>query len=380
MKRTMLVTIDYPPMFGGVANYWANLNKNLPGQDLVVLAPEADDSLDFDQHQNYIIYRKNLMNKWCAFCPEWLPILRETYRLIKMEKIQKLIVTHVLPVGTVALILKKLFNIPYIVSFHGLDAALAGVTKRKFWLTKKIIKNAESIVSNSQSTLNILKKIDPQVAEKTEIIYPCANIQYEKVTEGRLQNFRNLFNLHGKSLILCVGRFIKRKGQDKLIAAMEKVVEKVPNAYCILVGQGPEQDSLQRLVGSYGLEDHVIIFDDILDFELPVLYESCEVFVMPSRILKNGDIEGFGIVYLEANLYGKPVVAGNEGGATEAVADRKSGILVDPHNPTEIADALIILLSDKEKAEEMGEYGKSRAMEKFTWEKQAEKLVRLIDK
>ena len=118
MKKTLLVTIDFPPKFGGVANYWAKLAKHMPSKDFVVLAPDFDNALDFDMKQGYLIYRKRLLSQKVWIWPKWLPILIETWRLIKMEDIKKIIVTHVLPVGTVALFIKKMLNIPYVVSLH----------------------------------------------------------------------------------------------------------------------------------------------------------------------------------------------------------------------------------------------------------------------
>ena len=221
MQKTLLITIDFPPMFGGVANYWANLAKNLVCDNLVVLASEYNNSLDFDIKQNYLIYRKNLISKNKWLWPKWLPLLYYTFKLVRQEKIKKIIVAHVLPTGIVALILKKLLNISYVVSVHGLDIALARSIKRKSWIMKKIIQNADTVIANSNYSLELLKTSCKVELNSFEIVYPCPNIVDDKliVDEREINNLKQKYNLQNKKIILTVGRLVKRKGHDKVIGA-----------------------------------------------------------------------------------------------------------------------------------------------------------------
>jgi len=380
MKRTLLVTIDFPPMVGGVANYWANLCRELPSDDLVVLAEEYDGSIDFDIHQGYLIYRKNLISRSEWLWPKWLPLFFCTLKMIKQEKIKKLIVAHILPTGTVALIIKKLFHIPYIVSVHGLDISLSQVSEKKRRLTKRIMSGAESIMANSEYTKGLLLKYNLCSAEKVEVVYPCSNIQDQKVPQKIKENLIARNNLIDKKVILTVGRLIERKGHDKLIQALPLVLEKVPNLFYISVGDGPQKKYLQEQVDALKLNDKTNFYYDVLDYELPAFYDLSDVFIMPCRELTNGDIEGFGIVFLEAGMYDKPVIGGRSGGAVEAVEQGVNGLLVDPNSINEIAQALISLLTNNEKAKTLGQQGHKRVIDKFNWQEQGKKIIEIVNK
>jgi len=370
--------MDFAPMFGGVANYWTNLNHFFPSDNFVVLAPEYDNSLDFDIKQNYLIYRKNLLtkNKWVW--PKWLPLLFETIKLVRQEKIEKIIVANVLPVGTVAYIIKKFFRIPYIVSVHGLDIALPQAHTRKNRLMKKILNEAEHIITNSNFTKELLMKLECCGADSVIIVYPCANINFEKPRQNILDTLAN-GKLKDKKIILTVGRLIERKGQDKVIQSMPMILKECPDAVYVIVGQGKQLKYLKELVSMLNLDEEVLFFCDVMNYELPGFYESADIFIMPSRRLENGDIEGFGIVYLEANYYGKPVIGGKSGGAVEAVEHDVNGLLVDPLSINEISGAIVELLKNPEKANRLGETGRLRVAKKFNWFEQAKKVIDILN-
>lgn len=369
-------------MFGGVANYWANLCRCLPAEDLVVLAPEYDNSLDFDIKQNYLIYRKNLLtkNKW--LWPKWLPFLFSAFWAVRREKIQKVIVAQVLPGGTIAYILKKHYKIPYIVSFHGLDIAFAKQHKRKLRLMKKIISQAQKIIVNSEFTKNKILELGACAEDKIEIIYPCPNIKMP-VLSSKYQQLKeeiiSSHNLKDKKILLTVGRLVERKGHDQVLQALAQIIKKIPKLMYLIVGNGPQKKKLKELIAKNNLSDNVKLLDDVMDYELPVYYNLCDVFIMPSRQLANGDVEGFGIVYLEANTFGKPVIAGKSGGAVEAVKHNYNGLLVDPKNLNDIAQAVVSLLENPQKAVILGQNGKKRVAEVFCWRNQAVSLLKILD-
>lgn len=379
MLKTLLATIDFPPQFGGVANYWANLIRLLDKERIIVLAPECDNSLDFDIEQNYLIYRKNLISKKTWLWPKWLPLLIEMYHVVRSEKIQKVIVTHVLPVGTVAYLIKKTLDVPYIISLHGLDLALSKQNKWKHWLVKKILQNADHLIVNSEFTGNLLINFDSRVQKKTIVVYPCQNVNFEICDQGKTKAFLEKNDLVNKKIILTIGRLIERKGQDLVIEAMLKVLEKVPAAIYLIVGQGERLNFLRGKVKLLGLTDQIKFFTDALDSELPLFYETSKLFVMPCRELDNGDVEGFGIVFLEANVYGKAVIAGRSGGAIEAVEHELNGLLVDPKNVDEIAQAVVSLLENEERADRLGDQGRRRVEKKFNWKIQAKKLNEILE-
>jgi phosphatidylinositol alpha-1,6-mannosyltransferase len=378
MMRTMLVTLDFPPQCGGVAVYWANLCRQLDGGNLTVLAPEGASTFEFDVKQKYLIYRRRLLSAERWLWPKWLPLLYYMWKCVKQAGAEQIIVAHVLPTGTAAYILKKLAGVPYVVSAHGLDIALTRACARKLFLTKLILKNAKAIIANSEFTRHELLKFNGVVPEKVSVVYPCPNSVGTAPEAVALTEFIKKYDLGGKKIILTVARLIERKGHDKVISAMPQILRACPNAIYLIVGHGAERQKLEALAERGGVRKQVFFFPDILDSELPFFYLAADVFVMPSRLLENGDVEGFGIVYLEANAYGKPAIAGLCGGAVEAVEHNVNGLLVDSENANEIAQAIISLLINENRARELGERGRRRVEEKFNWAEQARRLAGLI--
>lgn len=378
MRRTLLLTMDFPPMRGGVAAYWANLVRYFPCDDLVVLAPEYDNSLDFDIKQNYLIYRRNILSKKEWLWPKWLPFFFHAWRLARREKIKYIIVGQVLPGGTIAMLLKRLLKIPYAVSFHGLDIALAQNSSRKRALLERIIRHADRLIVNSKFTCREVEKLAVAQKKPIKVVYPCPNTRKGIIDEALYQKTLKEYHLKGKKVLLSVGRLIERKGHDKVLQALPSVIKTVPDVMLLIVGRGAYLHELENLARKYRVEHYVQFLQEVMNDELSCLYHACDVFVMSSRQLANGDVEGFGIVYLEANTFGKPVIAGASGGAVEAVKHMVNGLLVQPTNTNELAQAMISLLTNKQKAEILGAQGAKRVEEKFSWQVQANRLIEFL--
>lgn len=395
MKKTLLITLDFAPMVGGIATYWSNLCRNLPREDIVVLAPEAASSLDFDMRQPYLIYRYNLL--WPAsperkrgeqgqwIWPKWLPFLRHAWKICCQENIQQIVVGQILPGWTIALILKLFLRIPYIVSFHGMDIIRCGLPRRwqgrKKWLAKKILANADGIITNSEFTMGLVQRFTTKLPEQQIVVYPCPNenvILMPRAAE-LLARRLGLDKFANKRVLLTVGRLVERKGHDKVISALQFLRDKYPDLVYLIVGRGQNQSKLERMIQDENLSDCVYLFTKVRDEELPLFYELANIFIMPSRELPDGDVEGFGIVYLEAALCGKPVIAGKSGGVSEAVEHNKTGLLVDPEDVGDIVKAISKLLDDGQFADLLGQRANARTRREFQWAKQAEKLVKILE-
>lgn len=372
-KKCLLITTDFPPDFGGVANYWANLSTEIAQKvgesNYFVLAPENEKSDLFDVQQNYIIFRKKLLG---GFWPKWRPIIFHALKIIKQKKINHVFVTQILPVGTIALILMVFCKITYSVSVHGLDLAWTQKSTRKKFLTKLILKYASQIIVNSKFTLEKIKNIDFNLLTKAVIIYPCPN--YQQTENINCQEFLQKNEWQNKKIILSVGRLVERKGFDLMIKAMPKVLAEVPDAIYLIYGKGQDENRLRDLINKNSLQDKVFLITDENKEVISNYFANCQIFVMPCRELKNGDVEGFGIVYLEANLFGKPTIAGNSGGASEAVIDGQTGLVISPNDENALAEKVIFLLQNADLAKKMGEAGRQRVLQEFTWGGQAEKI------
>jgi len=173
--------------------------------------------------------------------------------------------------------------------------------------------------------------------------------------------------------LLTVARLVPRKGHKAVLEAIRKLLPEIPNLVYLIAGTGPEEEKLRQLTAEWNLHDAVRFSGFVKDEDLPAYYNACDVYVMPNSEEK-GDVEGFGMVFLEANACGKAVVGGRSGGAAEAVIEGKTGRLVDPHNPQELADVLDVLLKNEAVRANMGEQGMLRARSEFNWAARARML------
>ena len=213
---------------------------------------------------------------------------------------------------------------------------------------------------------------------KIIVVHPGPNLLAEEVSKFKIKETIQAYNLKDKKILLTVGRLVERKGQDTVISALPEIIKKVPDLKYLIVGTGPYQKTLARLVDQNQLGNYVKFINPSSENDLAALYQLCDVFIMPSRQLPSGDVEGFGIVYLEANSFGKPVIGGRSGGVPEAVIDGQTGILVDPTNIDQIAQQTIRLLTNQALAQRLGLQGLERVAEEFDWQAQTEKIKQIL--
>jgi phosphatidylinositol alpha-1,6-mannosyltransferase len=193
-------------------------------------------------------------------------------------------------------------------------------------------------------------------------------------------SLRQSLGLGEKKVIVSVGRLVHRKGQDRLIESMRAIVQEVPTAHLLLIGEGPYREHLQALVRKYGLDDHISFIGRIHYADLPQYICIGEIFAMPSRSRFFGlEVEGLGIVYLEASACGLPVIAGASGGAPDAVIDGTTGFVVDGLDSAAIAVAAINLLNNPTQARLMGQAGRRWIVEKWNWQIWADAFKKLIN-
>ena len=364
-NKTLLFTLEYPPQIGGVANYYGNLVKYWP-DDIFVLTdssfchPERSrgiyssvSSRNIETSVGMTEIRKNLTK------PHWLFSLWRLRREIKKNKIDTVLVGQILPLGTVTWLLAKFLKFDYVVFLHGMDFTFARKSARKRWLTRKILSKTKKVVA-ANSYVGKLAGDFLKDQAKIIIVNPGVDTQVES-QKLKVKSLVEKYNLKNKKVLLQVGRLVERKGVDKVLEVLPDVLREVPELIYVIVGTGqcPVHTDIKN----------IILISDADDEELNAWYELCDIFIMPSRNIK-GDFEGFGIVYLEANLHGKPVIAGDSGGVRDAVVNNVNGLLVNPESTTEIKNAIIKLCKDEGLANKLGQQGKERAIKDFNWEKQ----------
>jgi phosphatidyl-myo-inositol dimannoside synthase len=371
MNKSLLFTIDFPPHIGGVANYYREFCNHLPSDKIVVLALKNGKELDFD----YKVYREKLIADKFIW-PKWFPAFWHLYKVVKKEKIKNVIVGQGLPLGTVAYYLSKILKFDYYIIFHGLDIVTTKKIKRKRFLMDKILKKVKGVIVNSEFTKREVLEMGLD-ENKIKVLYACPHFK-PPAKESVKRDILKKYNLVNKRILLSVGRAVERKGFDVVIKAMEGVVKEDKNiVYLLAGGSGNYREELKVLINTSLAKENISFIDNANDDEVKALYDLCDVFIMPSRQIGE-DVEGFGIVYLEANLFSKPVIGGRSGGAVEAVVDNKTGLIVDPENVEEIGRAILKLMKNSELAKKMGLEGKMRAEQEFTWSNQVKKLKNIL--
>ncbi|MFH1745134.1 MAG: glycosyltransferase family 4 protein [bacterium] len=363
-KKTLLFTLEYPPFKGGVANYYWNVVKYWKEKDNIVVLNNNHDEL-----LNSKIF------------PKWLPSVFCLYQKIKKKKIKKIIVGQILPLGTAAYIVSRFTKTPYAVILHGMDFVFAGKSARKKFIRNIILKNSSEIICANHYTKDLLKKeCNHEAALKAKVVNPGVESFAPYFDREKIDKIKKNYNLSNKFVIFSLGRLVKRKGFDKMIGAMPDVWENFPNTVYVIAGDGPDKEYLKAEVEkiSAELRKNIFFTGKLSEEEKWLWLHICDLFAMPNRDI-NGDIEGFGIVFLEANIVGKPVIAGKSGGVADAVEDYENGILVNPRDKDEISGKVTELISDIVLRQALGENGMRRAVKKFNWPGQAKKIYNIIN-
>lgn len=269
-------------------------------------------------------------------------------------------------------------RLPYVVFCYGLEL----VEPLTFWQStwrRKDLQQATGIISISAHTSHVLN--DLGVSDDKIVFIPPGILtkKLQPLPEGELNKEMSRFGLTGRRYILALGRLVKRKGFDLAIRAFAAVATEYPDIALVVAGDGCEKEEIEKIAGETGLEDRLSLLGKISDREKLALMQQCEFFLMPTRPVP-GDMEGFGIVYLEAGALGKAVIGGNNGGVPDAVDHNKSGLLVDTELSLEpLVLAIRYLLDNPAQSRKMGEYGQQRALNSFSWEKIASSFVKYVE-
>lgn len=358
--RTLLVTKEYPPFKGGVANYYYNLASHFPYHETFLVLENNDSKLDSGR----------------GFF-SWRPAFSEIYRKIKNAKINRVLVGHILPLGTVVYFLSLILPFKYFVFLHGLDLSSALKTPRKRRLATLILRRAEKVIAaNSFVAFSLLQEF-PELRGRVAVINPGLAKEHPFVADKEKEILREKYNLKDKTVLFSLGRLVKRKGFDYTIEALKKMgPEDLESMIYVIAGTGPEAETLRKLVPD-NLKSKILFLGEINEDLKWQWLAICDIFIMPARDI-HGDYEGFGIVYLEANLFSKPVIAGQAGGVRDAVVDGLNGLLVNPENIDDIKEAILRLKNNPDLAAKLGEVGRERARENFNWEKLALDLYQAI--
>ncbi|WP_089249225.1 glycosyltransferase family 4 protein [Rhodococcoides kyotonense] len=374
MRRTLLVTNDFPPRPGGIQSYLHSFATRLPAEELVVYAPRwrGDSHVKFDARQPFEVVR----HPTTLMLPTPL-VARRAAALVKSHECDSVWFGAAAPLAVMAPVVRRAGAETVVASTHGHEVGWSMVPGGRGTL-RSIGNSVDTVTYVSKYTRGRFASAFGARAA-LEHLPPGVDTERFKPDAGAREELRARYGLGERPTVLCLSRLVPRKGQDYLIRSIGAVRERVDGAVLVVVGGGPYEGALRDLAKKAGVEDHVIFTGTVPSAELAAHHTIADVFAMPSRTRGAGlDVEGLGIVYLEASATGVPVVAGMSGGAPETVLENKTGYVVDGRSTTQITEKLVRLLSDPTLAASMGNAGRAWVEKEWRWDSLAQRLQSLM--
>ncbi|MFD0686887.1 glycosyltransferase family 4 protein [Actinomadura fibrosa] len=373
MTKTLIVTNDFPPRPGGIQAFVHGLASRRPPGSVAVYAPAWKGAAAFDAEQPFPVVR----HPGSLMLPE-PGVLRRAADVLRAERCDSVVFGAAAPLGLLAPALRRRGAGRLVGITHGHEAGWASLPVARTVLGR--IGDGLDVLTylGEYTRSRMARALSPAAAARMARLAPGVDEKAFRPGAGGA-DVRTRHGLSDRPVVVCVSRLVPRKGQDALIHAWPRVLESVPDAALLLVGGGPYRADLERLAESRGVERSVVFTGSVPWEELPAHYDAGDVFAMPCRTRRRGlDVEGLGIVYLEASATGLPVVAGDSGGAPDAVLDGETGLVVPGRSVPRLAAALTGLLGDPDRARRMGERGRAWVEREWRWDVQAARFGSLL--
>lgn len=378
MKKVLIITLEYPPQVGGIATYLKEFANHLEPQQTIVLAPKNKNAQEFDNLQTYKTIRKKFYFP-LPIWPRWLRLVWQTFWICRKEKVKLVLIHHVLPVGYVGIIIKKLLKIPFLVFSHGTDIQLASTKPWKKRMFIKVARQAEQLFFNSESLRRRTGEIFPDFESKFSVLYPCPNQDFFSPPKTEIiEDLKARYALEGKKVMLTVGRMEDGKGYPHLLRIFSQIIKDIPNLIWLVIGDGSKRQWFLEEAEKKSLQSSIRYLGEISYLELKNYYYLADLFVLLTHP-DEGKEEGLGLVFLEAAAAGLPVVAGKSGGVEEAVLHEVTGKVFNVYQEDKIiVENVVALLKNKELSQKFGQAGKLRMRNDFQWSLEIKKLDKWI--
>ena len=376
-SKILCITNDFGPRAGGIETFVIGLIERLPKHSVVVYTSSQPDSAGFDRAwmENYGVLVLRDKSKVLLPTPRVASAVR---KILRRESISTVFFGAAAPLGLLSQGLRRAGAKRIVSLTHGHEVWWAKVWPFS-WAMRRIGSGVDNLTylgdfTRSQisraltdSAANAMVKIAPGI--DTDHFAPRADAQTLRAELG----------LSEKKVIVSVGRLVHRKGQDTLVESMPQILSQVPDAHLLFIGEGPYKDYLVKRAAELKVSDAITFIGRIQYAELPRYICVGDIFAMPSRSRLAGlEVEGLGIVYLEASACGLAVVGGKSGGAPDAVLEGETGFAVDGTSTQAVAEAVIILLKNPERASQMGARGRQWIIDEWRWEIWSKKFAQLL--
>jgi phosphatidylinositol alpha-1,6-mannosyltransferase len=378
--KSLLVTEVFPPKTGGSGRWFWEVYRRLPREQFLIAAGTDPRQEAFEPTHDLRLLRVPLtFPTWGLASGGGLRHYGRTCRLLgalaNAEGVGRLHCGKCLPEGLLALGIKHWKGLPYAVYVHGEELSVARSSRELRWLTYRVLHGAARVIANSRNTERLLRDAWRVSPARLRLLYPGVDTEFF-APAARDADIRERLGWGRRPVVLTVGRLQRRKGQDCMIRALTHIRNQVPDVLYAVVGDGGERATLEALVNQERLGEHVQFLGEADDRVLAQCYQQCDLFVLPNRQVGQ-DFEGFGMVLLEAQACGKPVIAGDSGGTAETMSIPETGYVVPCEEPARLAALVTELLADAPRRERMGRAARAWAVEQFDWAaltRQAERL------
>jgi phosphatidylinositol alpha-1,6-mannosyltransferase len=370
-RRLLIVTNDFPPRQGGIQSFVHELARRLPPEQVAVYCSDYDGADAFDREQDFPVRRH----------PTGLLIPTPSARRRILATVREFGSTSVwfgaaAPLGLLARSLRGAGVQRMVATTHGHEVGWARLPVARQAL-RRIGDDVDVVTYLGEYTRS---RLAPALGPHAELVQLTPGVESSVFSPGADgEAVRQRHKLQGRPVVVCVSRLVPRKGQDSLIRAMPEIRRRVPEAALLLVGKGPYLAELQRLAERTGVAGDVVFTGGVPYAELPAHFAAGDVFAMPCRTRRFGmDVEGLGIVFLEASATGLAVVAGDSGGAPDAVLDGETGRVVDGRDVAQVAAHVAELLEDAPLAARYGAAGRAWVERSWRWDAIADRLADLL--
>ncbi|MDQ1733145.1 MAG: phosphatidyl-myo-inositol dimannoside synthase [Pseudonocardiales bacterium] len=370
-RRVLIVTNDFPPRQGGIQSFVYELASRLPAHDVAVYCSAHPGSAEFDAQLDFPVWR------------------HPTGLLIPTPGARRRVLAAAAEFGTTAVwfgAAAPLALLTPALRAAGVRRAVATTHGHEVgWAKLPLARQALRRIGNSVDVVTYLgeytrRRLAGAFGPQAQLVQLTPGVDsklFHPDADGRA--VRSRYGLAGRPVIVCVSRLVPRKGQDTLIKALPVIREQVPGAALLLVGKGPYEKELRALARQHGVAEDVVFAGGVDHAELPAHFAAGDVFAMPCRTRRFGmDVEGLGIVFLEASATGLPVVAGDSGGAPDAVLAGRTGSVVDGTDVRAVAGELVTLLQDRQLETRLGQAGREWVENNWQWDSIADRLAGLL--
>jgi phosphatidylinositol alpha-1,6-mannosyltransferase len=376
VEKILCITNDFGPRAGGIETFVIGLIERLPAARVIVYTSAQNNSEPYD--------RKWLEDFGVEVVRDKAKILLPTpgvaycvNALVRERDISTVFFGAAAPLGLLSKGLRRAGAKHIVALTHGHEVWWSKVWP--FTLAMKIIsRQVNHLTYLGEFTRSAIAQSISENARQS-MVKIAPGIDTDHFSPQDATKLRSELGLTKKKVIVSVGRLVHRKGQDVLIEAMPAIIEEVPDAHLLMIGEGPYRGYLETRVKSLGIQERVTFIGRIQYADLPEYICVGDIFVMPSRSRLAGlEVEGLGIVYLEASACGLPVIAGNSGGAPDAVLEGETGLVVDGTRKEEVAAATVELLLDSERSKAMGVRGREWIIREWRWDMWAIRFAELL--